>query len=134
MYCHVPLFEWVKEVFHLSRNNYDKFGHLAQGFVPAMIAREMFIRLEIVKRGAWLPFLTICVCLSVSLAYEIIEWFVALLAGGSAEALLATQGYVWDTQSDMFWALIGSVCMLLFMSKVQDRHIEAQRKSTIHIL
>jgi len=134
MYAHVPLFDWLKELFGMSRNNYDKLGHFAQGFVPAMIARELFIRREVVRRGAWLPFLTVCVCLSISLAYELIEWLVAVLAGGSAEALIATQGYIWDAQSDMLWALIGSVCMVLFMSKIQNRHIEAQRIGVLHRL
>ena len=128
-YAEVPLFDWVKDVFHQSRNNYDKVGHFAQGFVPALIVRELFIRQQIVKRGAWLPFLAICVCGSISAFYELIEWFVAIASGQSAEAFLGTQGYVWDTQSDMLYALIGAVCMVVFVSKFQDKQIKELRCS-----
>lgn len=122
-YAEVPLFEWIKEVFHQSRNNYDKVGHFMQGFIPAMIVREMFIRLEIVKHGRWLTFLIVCVCISISVFYEFIEWFVAVVSGQSAESFLGTQGYAWDTQSDMLYALIGAVCMILFMSGIQDKQL-----------
>lgn len=122
-YAEVPLFDWIKEVFHQSRNNYDKVGHFAQGFVPAMIVRELFVRLEIVKRGKWLPILCVCVSLSISALYELFEWFVAVASGQSAEAFLGTQGYVWDTQSDMLFAFIGSICMVLFLSGIQDKKI-----------
>jgi len=120
-YAEVPLFDWVKEVFHQSRNNYDKVGHFAQGFVPAMIVRELFIRLEVVKRGLWLSFLTVCVCISISVFYEFLEWGVAVLSGVSADSFLGTQGYVWDTQSDMLYATIGAVSMVVFMSGIQDK-------------
>jgi len=122
-YAEVPLFDWIKELFHQSRNNYDKVGHFAQGFIPAMVVRELFIRLEIVKRGKWLSFLCVCVCLSISACYELFEWFVAVVSGQSAEAFLGTQGDIWDTQSDMLFALIGSICMVLFMSGIQDKYI-----------
>ncbi len=122
-YAEVPLFDWIKEILHQSRNNYDKVGHFAQGFVPALIVREMFIRMEIVKPGNWLSFLTICVCLSVSVLYEFLEWFVAIVSGQSAELFLGTQGYVWDTQSDMLFALIGATCMIVFVSKYHDKQI-----------
>jgi len=122
-YAEVPLFDWVKVVFHQSRNNYDKVGHFAQGFIPAMIVRELFVRLEIVKRGWWLPFLTVCVCMTISACYELFEWLVAVLSGQSSEAFLGTQGDVWDTQSDMLFALIGAICMVLFMSRIQDKMI-----------
>lgn len=122
-YAEVPLFEWIKEIFNQSRNNYDKVGHFAQGFVPAMIIRELFMRKEVVKQGYWLSFLTICVCVSVSVFYEFIEWFVAIVSGQSAEAFLGTQGYVWDTQSDILYALIGAVSMLLLFSKFHDKQI-----------
>ena len=115
-YAEVPLFDWVKEVFHQSRNNYDKVGHFAQGFVPAMIVRELFVRLDIVKRGKWLPVLTVCVCVSISAVYELFEWFVAVTSGQSAEAFLGTQGDPWDTQSDMLFAAIGAICMVVFVS------------------
>ncbi len=120
----VPLFNWLKDVLHQSRNNYDKVGHFAQGFVPAMIVRELFIRKEIVKKGMWLSFLTVCVCVAISAFYEFLEWFVAVASGQSAEAFLGTQGYVWDTQSDMLFATIGAVCMIVFISRFQDKQIK----------
>jgi len=118
-YAEVPFFDWIKDLFHSNRNNYDKVGHFAQGFVPAMI-----VRLEVVKRGFWLAFLTVCVCLSISAFYEFFEWFVAILSGQAADAFLGAQGYVWDTQSDMLFASIGAICMVLFMSKTQDKLIK----------
>jgi putative membrane protein len=123
-YAEVPLFDWVKELLHQNRNNYDKVGHFAQGFVPALIIREIFVRLEIVRKGKWLSFLTICVCVSISVFYQLFEWFIAVASGQSAEAFLGTQGYVWDTQSDMLYALIGAVCMIIFMSRFQDKQIK----------
>ncbi len=123
-YAEVPIFNWVKEVFNQNRNNYDKIGHFAQGFVPAMIIREIFIRKMIIKRSYWLSFLTVCVCVTISVLYEFLEWGVAIALGQSAEAFLGTQGYVWDTQSDMLYAMIGSICMLLFLSRFHDRQLE----------
>lgn len=122
-YAEVPLFNWIKEVLHQTRNNYDKVGHFAQGFVPAFIVRELLIRLEIVKHKSWLSFLTICVCISISVLYEFLEWFVAVLSGQSADAFLGTQGYVWDTQSDMLYATIGAICMALFFSGIHNKQI-----------
>jgi putative membrane protein len=127
-YAEVPLFDWIKELFHQSRNNYDKVGHFAQGFVPAMIVRELFIRRRIVKPGGWLSFVTICVCAAISVFYEFLEWFVAIVSGQSADAFLGTQGYVWDTQSDMLYAVIGATCMVLFLSKYQDKQIAKLEK------
>lgn len=126
-YAEVPLFDWIKEVFHQSRNNYDKVGHFAQGFVPAMIVREIFVRSQIVKKGVWLSFLTICVCVTISVLYEFLEWFVAVASGQSAEAFLGTQGYVWDTQSDMLYAMIGAIYMVVFVSKIQDKAIDSSK-------
>ena len=123
-YAQVPLFDWVREVFNQSRNNYDKVGHFAQGFIPAMVVRELFVRLAIVKRGNWVSFLTICVCMTISACYELFEWLVAVMSGQSSEAFLGTQGDVWDTQSDMLFALIGATCMVLFVSKIQDKYIQ----------
>ena len=123
-YAEVPLFEWIKEVFHQNRNNYDKVGHFTQGFVPAIIVRELFIRKEIVKSGGWLSFLTVCTCLSISVFYEFLEWFVAEASGQSAEAFLGTQGYVWDTQSDMLYAGIGTTCAVSLLGKIQNKQIE----------
>lgn len=129
-YAEVPLFDWIRDTFHQSRNNYDKVGHFAQGFVPAVIVRELFIRLQVVNRGGWLSFLTVTVCVFISVVYEFIEWLVAELSGQDADAFLGTQGYVWDTQSDMLLATIGAISMLVLMRKFQDRaiarHCEAQ--------
>ncbi|MBL7975761.1 MAG: DUF2238 domain-containing protein, partial [Candidatus Kapabacteria bacterium] len=123
-YALVPLFDWVKEVFHQSRNNYDKVGHFAQGLVPAIITRELFIRLQVVQRKGWIAFLTVCVCLSIRACYEFIEWFVAVVSGESADSFLGTQGYVWDTQSDMLYALLGALTTVLLLARIHDRYIE----------
>ncbi len=122
-YAEVPLFDWIKEVFDLSRNNYDKVGHFAQGFIPAMIVRELFVRKNIVPIKKWLNFIVVSICLSFSAVYEFLEWWVALFSGENADAFLGTQGYVWDTQSDMFYATIGAITMLVLLSKVQDNNI-----------
>lgn len=122
-YAEVPMFDWIKETFHQSRNNYDKVGHFTQGFVPAVIIRELLIRKEVVKPGGWLSFLTVCTCLSISAFYEFLEWFVAEVSGQSAESFLGTQGYVWDTQSDMLYAFIGATCAIFLLSKTQDKQI-----------
>lgn len=123
-YARVPLFDWVRDTFDHSRNNFDKIGHFAQGFVPAMIARELLIRLDVVKKKSWIPFFVICICLAISAFYELIEWWVGALSKDGAEDFLGMQGYEWDTQSDMFLAMIGAICMLLFLSKVQDKQIK----------
>lgn len=122
-YAEVPLFDWVQEFFHQARNNYDKIGHFTQGFVPAIIARELFLRLEIIKLKKWTPFFVVCVCATISMFYEFLEWFVAVFSGQSSDAFLGTQGYVWDTQSDMLYATIGATCMVLFLSKYHDKQI-----------
>ncbi len=122
-YAEVPLFNWIKEVFHQTRNNYDKVGHFAQGFVPAIIARELFVRKQVVKNNAWTSFLVVCVCMFISVVYEFLEWFVAILVGESADSFLGTQGYQWDTQSDMLYATIGAMSMVLFFSKLHDKMI-----------
>jgi putative membrane protein len=129
-YAEVPLFDWIKEIFHQSRNNYDKVGHFTQGFVPAIITRELFIRKEVVKAEGWVSFLTACVVITISVFYEFLEWFVAIISGQSAESFLGTQGYVWDTQSDMLYACIGAICMLTFLSKIQDKQIAEIKKVT----
>ncbi|MDR2955937.1 MAG: DUF2238 domain-containing protein [Prevotella sp.] len=123
-YARVPLFDWIREVFDQSRNNYDKVGHFAQGFIPAMIARELLIRLEVIRKKSWIPFLVICICLAISAFYELIEWWVAVLSKDGAEDFLGMQGYEWDTQSDMFFAMIGAICMLLFFSGWQNKQIQ----------
>ncbi len=123
-YAQVPLFDWFKEIFDLERNNYDKVGHFAQGFIPAIVSREILIRKNVIAGRKWLTFFVVCFCLAFSASYELIEWWVAISTGGSAEAFLGTQGYVWDTQSDMGFALLGSICSLTFLGKLHDREIE----------
>lgn len=122
-YAEVPLFDTLKETFNLARNNYDKVGHFAQGFVPAVLAREILIRKNVVSGRAWLNLFIIAICLAFSAFYELIEWWVALLSGENAEAFLGTQGYVWDTQSDMAIALLGAICAILFLAKYHDQQL-----------
>ena len=123
-YAKVPLGFWVQDALHLGRNHYDRLGHLAQGFVPAIIAREVLLRRSPLERGKWLFFLVTCVCLAISASYELIEWLAALLGGSSADAFLGTQGDPWDTQWDMFMALVGALSALVLLPRVQDRQIE----------
>ena len=122
-YAEVPLFDWIRDWFDLERNNYDKVGHFVQGFVPAIIAREILIRNVIVTGRGWLSFIIVCICMAISAFYELIEWWVAIMTGDSAEAFLGTQGYVWDTQSDMMYALVGAIVALALLSKVHDKQI-----------
>jgi len=122
-YAEVPLGEWVRELTEGTRNNYDKLGHLAQGFVPAIVIREVLVRNRVVARKGWLSLFVVSLCLAISALYELIEWWVALLSGEAAEAFLGTQGYVWDTQSDMFWALSGAILSLVLLSRLHDRQI-----------
>ena len=124
-YAEVPLFETIKPWFGFERNNYDKLGHFAQGFVPAMIAREILLRFRVVSTRGWLNFMVICVALAFSAFYELIEWWVALLSGTAAESFLGTQGYVWDTQSDMAFALVGAISALVLLSDWHDRQLHA---------
>ena len=127
-YAEVPLFNRLRDIFDMARNNYDKLGHLAQGFVPAVIARELLIRKQVINGSGWRNFFIVCFCLAFSAFYELIEWWVALASGTGAEAFLGTQGYVWDTQSDMAMALIGSITALVLLSRMHDRQLKAQTK------
>jgi putative membrane protein len=122
-YAEVPLFDWLAEVFNWSRNNYDKVGHFAQGFVPAIVAREILLRNEVVVGRYWLWFIVISICLAISAFYELVEWWVALLTGAAADAFLSLQGYVWDTQADMAWALFGTVVAMALLSRWHDRQL-----------
>ena len=122
-YAEVPLFDAMRPLFGWERNNFDKLGHLLQGFVPALIAREILVRNAVVASAAWRNFFIICVCLALSAFYELIEWWVAILSGTGAEAFLGTQGYVWDTQSDMAWALGGAITALVSLARLHDRQI-----------
>lgn len=127
-YAEVPLFDWLKEPMGWERNNYDKVGHFAQGFIPAMIARELVLRLGVMQKGNWCNFFVVCFCLALSAFYELIEWWVAIASGEGAEAFLGTQGYVWDTQSDMGFALLGAIVALLSLSRWHDRQLTALKQ------
>jgi putative membrane protein len=122
-YAEVPLGEWVQAWAGSGRNDYDKLGHFAQGFIPAVIARELLVRNKVVSRRGWLSFLVVCICLAISAFYELIEWWAALASREAAEAFLGTQGYEWDTQSDMLWALSGALLALFLLSRLHDRQI-----------
>lgn len=126
-YAEVPLFDWLAQALGQERNNFDKLGHFMQGLVPALIAREILLRKAIVNGQAWLNFLVVCFALALSAFYELIEWWVALLSEQAAEAFLGTQGYVWDTQSDMGFALLGAFVAVSLLSGWQDKQIRALR-------
>ena len=120
-YAEVP---WFDNLFGSERNNYDKVGHFFQGFVPALLAREILLRKNVVNGKGWLNVFVVSICLAFSASYELIEWWVAVLSGENAEAFLGTQGYVWDTQSDMGIALLGAICSILLLSKVHDKQLK----------
>lgn len=122
-YAELPLFDLLKPVFDFERNNYDKLGHFLQGFVPAMIGRELLIRKAVMDSAWWRNFFTVCFCLAFSAFYELIEWAVAEISGTGAEAFLGTQGYIWDTQSDMGFALFGAILALALLGRVHDRQL-----------
>jgi len=126
-YAEVPLGYWIEHAFGFGRNHYDRIGHFAQGFVPAIIAREILIRRGVVRRSGWLPFLVVCFCLALSALYEEIEWWTAEATGSAAEAFLGMQGDPWDTQWDMFFALVGAISSLLTLSRFHDRQIRGLR-------
>lgn len=122
-YAEVPLFDAMKEPFGWTRNNYDKVGHFAQGFVPALVARELLLRRTPLKAGAWLNVIVVSVCLAISALYELIEWWVAVSTGEAADAFLGTQGDVWDTQKDMATALLGAIVAVAALGRVHDRQL-----------
>jgi putative membrane protein len=124
-YAEVPLFDWLKDEFDLTRNNYDKVGHFVQGFVPAMIAREIVVRHHVFNHASWRNFFIVCFCLGFSAFYELIEWMVALVSDEAADAFLGTQGYVWDTQSDMAYAMTGAILALVLLGGLHDRQMKA---------
>lgn len=126
-YARVPAGFWVQDLLDLSRNHYDRLGHFVQGFVPAILAREILLRLSVVRRGPWLWVVVVSICLAFSAFYEILEWWAALLGGEAADSFLGTQGDPWDTQWDMFLALIGAITALLLLSRVHDRALGSQR-------
>jgi putative membrane protein len=122
-YARVPLGSWAEALFHLARNHYDRLGHFVQGFVPAIVAREVLLRRSPLVRGRWLFFLVTAVCLAISACYELVEWAAALIGGGAAEDFLGTQGDVWDTQWDMFLALIGALLAQILLARRHDAEI-----------
>lgn len=123
-YAQVPFFDFIKEVFNQDRNNYDKLGHFAQGFIPAIIAREIIIRKNIINFEVWRNFFILCFCLGFSAFYELVEWWVAIFASDAADDFLGTQGYIWDTQSDMAWALFGAAIALIILRKYHDKQLK----------
>lgn len=124
-YAEVPLGYWMQDAFGFARNHYDRIGHLAQGFVPALIAREVLLRRGVLRPGAWCFFLVCCVCLAISASYEFLEWWTALLSEEAAQSFLGTQGDPWDTQWDMFLALVGAVAAQLALGRLHDRQLAA---------
>ncbi len=122
-YARVPLGEWFRDLWHLSRNPYDRLGHFAQGFVPAILAREILLRRSPLIPGRWLFALVVCVCLAFSAFFEMIEWWSAIALGSGADAFLATQGDPWDTQWDMFCAMVGACCSQVLLSNLHDRQL-----------
>lgn len=122
-YAEVPAFDWLRDALGHDRNNYDKLGHFAQGFVPAIVAREVTIRLVVFRSAPWRDFFIVGLCLGISAFYELIEWLVAVLSDTAAESFLGTQGYVWDTQSDMAYALCGAVLALVLLGRLHDRQL-----------
>jgi putative membrane protein len=122
-YAEVPLGNWVRDAFHLARNHYDRLGHFVQGFVPAMLAREIFVRRKVVRARGWLYFIVVAICLAVSAAYELLEWGVSIGTGSKGDAFLGTQGDVWDTQEDMATALIGALIAPLVFGRLHDRQL-----------
>lgn len=121
-YAEVPLGNWVRDALGLARNHYDRLGHFAQGFVPAMVAREILLRRNAVKRS-WLFFVVVSICLAISAAYELLEWSVSAATGSQGDAFLGTQGDVWDTQKDMALALVGAITAQLVLSRLHDRQL-----------
>jgi len=123
-YAEMPLFNWVRDTFSLSRNYYDRVGHFAQGFAPSIISREILLRKSPLKQGKWLFFIVVCICLALSAFYEFTEWWVALATGTAATDFLGTQGDIWDTQWDMFLAMCGAIISQLILSKMHDKALE----------
>ena len=123
-YARVPLGFWIQEVFGFARNHYDRIGHFAQGFIPALLAREILLRKTPLTRGGWLFVIVTCVCLSISVLYEFVEWWSALIGGSAADEFLGTQGDPWDTQWDMFMAGVGAIVSQLVLARLHDRALD----------
>ena len=123
-YAEVPLGFWMRDFLHTARNDYDRIGHFAQGFVPAIIAREILIRRNVVRNRGWLYFIIVCICLAISASYELLEWRVSVATGAKGDAFLGTQGDVWDTQEDMATALVAAMIAPLILGRLHDRQID----------
>lgn len=130
-YARVPVGYWFQDLLDLSRNHYDRLGHFAQGFIPALLVREILLRRSPLVRGKWLFFLAVSVCLAFSAFYEFTEWWAAVAGGESAENFLGTQGDIWDTQWDMFLAFVGAISSLLILSRTHDRQLEKLQESSV---
>jgi putative membrane protein len=130
-YAEMPLFDWIRDEFGLVRNHYDRLGHVAQGFIPAIVAREILVRASPLKAGGWLFFVTTCICLALSACYEMIEWWVAVASGDEAVSFLATQGDVWDTQWDMFLALLGALSSQMLLGRWHDLQLTRLRQDSL---
>jgi putative membrane protein len=124
-YAEVPAGKWLQDAFDMTRNNYDKLGHFAQGFIPAIVTREIVVRQQVFNSVRWRNFFIVCFCLGFSAFYELIEWWVALLSAEAADSFLGTQGYIWDTQSDMAWALSGAIIALALLGRWHDRQMRS---------
>ncbi len=122
-YAEVPLGFWMRDLLHTGRNDYDRIGHFAQGFVPAMVAREILIRKNVVRGRGWLYFIIVAICLAISATYELVEWRVSVATGSKGDAFLGTQGDVWDTQEDMATALVGALLAPLILGRIHDRSL-----------
>jgi putative membrane protein len=122
-YARTPLGFWIQDLFHFARNPYDRIGHLAQGFIPAILVREILVRTSPLRGSRWLAPLTVCACLAFSAFFEMIEWWAAVAGGEAADDFLATQGDIWDTQWDMFLALVGAIAALLLLTRWHDKQL-----------
>ena len=131
-FSRVPLFDWIKEYFGSSRNNFDKLGHVLQGIVPVIISRELFIRKKYVKGENLISFISFCICMATAAVYELIEYIAFLIAGNNASAFLGTQGDIWDSQTDMLAAAIGGLLTLLFLQKMHNKMIEKEFPGTFN--
>jgi putative membrane protein len=129
-FSRVPLFDWIRDYFGQDRNNFDKFGHFVQGIIPILITRELFIRRLIMRDYKWISFISFCICMATTSVYEVIEFIACQLAGKNPNTFLGAQGYIWDSQSDMFYAAMGGLIMLLFFRKTHDRIIEKEFPGT----
>ncbi len=123
-YSKMPLFDWLKDTFELSRNHYDRFGHIVQGFVPAILAREILLRTSPLHRGKWLFFVVVCICLAIGAAYELFEWLVAIVVQEDSIAFLAMQGDIWDTHKDMAFCLVSAIVALVTLGKLHDKALK----------